>query len=876
MDNFYDMTRVSKNSLEKDKRFHAQAADFLKEYDASLKEEASNKEANELNGMMSSARFSYASSYARSRNRVNSLNEELNYINNASVVGMTEMVSEVIEKALLLDESEFAELNPNYKAEIREIVSGFLTEGKINENITNPETLKLMSYVSNKLPSVREGQDLTEAELSNFLAANAPDDINRSIRDLAGNVSVRVASLMEKEQKKADEIDKDVNRAKGKAVNAEKAEVDPVDEIADAIINGDTTEEEVNELVKQGAISQDQFDAIIGKVENHNPEDDAEAGADVAAQDPNADPNAVNPAMAQEDPNAQMPMDAEQAPQEAMPAEGQMPADAMSQDPNAVDPAMAQAAPTVAPGMPKKQVQMLPDGTMNINIYESDNTLTEANANQVRSNSVIGKKVRSYLQKYGVKMTYRINKHIEACERLFRGDPNDIKLLLVGMPYRTMIGAYGEPVVVNDYTSIIIFTDKDIQVYHKGILKGRSVKRYKLDNLHDVTVEEGMVWARLIITYKQSNNALESGIVIGRLHKDAVPALQNFFAHYSNAHFTKDFEKDHDELAGTNSNVVNSITESAKPAFIRETPRSGLFESLSVNEAMNTIKDGGEYNPDRCLANAIMYVTITEAMDELGLMNVTDKEYANIIQSANGNVLKESRKAEKVESLNETVICAQEAPRGNVSLSDNDFAERIRQRKLAKENQVLMEETLNEGERKNLRNFFLKVMPNFALNKILTKTKIKVSSMKGSDKYVKKIDELLQTKDRQAKISWIRSMAEYADDAKKADAEKQLSKVNTKETKQLREAAEAEDAELLNEANSASMKMANASALTGGGGLLAIATAAGTMAATGANPVTAVGAGVGATVVAVIITVFAALLVSGIAHKIAADNDGMD
>jgi hypothetical protein len=65
----------------------------------------------------------------------------------------------------------------------------------------------------------------------------------------------------------------------------------------------------------------------------------------MAGQDPNA-------AMAEEDPNA-APMDPNAA---AM----------AGQDPNM---AAAGAAP-VAPGMPRKQIQMLPDGTMNINIYE--------------------------------------------------------------------------------------------------------------------------------------------------------------------------------------------------------------------------------------------------------------------------------------------------------------------------------------------------------------------------------------------------------------------------------------------------------------------------------------------------------------------------
>jgi len=61
MENFYDMTRVSKNTVNTNKRIQQQSADFLKEYDKNLRESLQAKEDKKLNDAMASARFGYAS-----------------------------------------------------------------------------------------------------------------------------------------------------------------------------------------------------------------------------------------------------------------------------------------------------------------------------------------------------------------------------------------------------------------------------------------------------------------------------------------------------------------------------------------------------------------------------------------------------------------------------------------------------------------------------------------------------------------------------------------------------------------------------------------------------------------------------------------------
>lgn len=173
---------------------------------------------------------------------------------------------------------------------------------------------------------------------------------------------------------------------------------------------------------------------------------------------------------------------------------------------------------------------------------------------QVKSNSKIANLVKDYLRRYGVKFTYRINKHIEATERLFKGNPDDIKLAMVAMPINWITNSYGQLEKTLEGTRIILFLNDKICIYGQGIISGGKSRVYQLSEIHDVVVNEGLVWATITINYKQTNNAHESSITLGRVHKQAIPALQSFFAQYSNAKFKKTFSKVDDEEKGLTEN----------------------------------------------------------------------------------------------------------------------------------------------------------------------------------------------------------------------------------------------------------------------------------------------------------------------------------
>lgn len=521
--NFYDMTTVSKKTLERNKKIEKNINESLNSYYTKLRDNEAEKERKLNEAAMSGARFGYASKFARSKNKVNSLNEEIRYQNDSSIAGMTEMIAEVVESALLLDESEFVKYNPDYKDDIRDIISGFLKEGNINEEINDPRTLQLMEYVARTLPSTKEGVNLTEDELANHIASNKNRDVELAIKNLSGDVSSRVASLVEAEQDKVEKINKEVNKAKKPEKTKEKEDSADADEILKGLESGKISQDDVDEALSNGEISQDVYDNVM----------EALSGANQT--------------------EAEMPVDEDESEEDEMPQnddsmenEEEMPVDENGQ-PIKDDYGTEEHQTNIVPGQPKKQIQMLPDGTLNVNIYESH-----------------------------------------------------------------------------------------------------------------------------------------------------------------------------------------------RPTFVHETPRCGLIESLAVNEAANMLKEGMTYDSDTCLANAIMYVTITEAMDEMGLMNVGKNEYAKIISAAGGNnniiesgmrmkssetvidglkrndIVTDKNKnpingktklgdlpsniGKKVDNYNkkhstalsEGVICSQEAPRMNTS-STMDLAERIRAKKLAAQQYSLQE-----------------------------------------------------------------------------------------------------------------------------------------------------------------------------------------
>lgn len=498
MANIFDFNQVGKNTIDKNKKYERQAGEYLAQYNQQLKEEADAKAASKENSALSAARFAYASTYARSKNRINSLQESITYENTASITGMTEMVSEVVENALLLDEEEFAQLNPEYKEEIRDRVRGFLENAEINKNIKNRDTLALMEYVYKNLPDVKTGKYLTEDDISRLMKMQKPVEIEESIKNLSGDVSSRVAELVESEQKRI----KDTNK------KLEDAKVETNEEVAQEPVETPVEEDDTVVETPEGEI--------------------------------------------------------------------------------AVEPVV------------KKQIQMLPDGTININMLENEETLTEDHITK--------------------RLGFGFTKNQKYDDEMMIGKATgDIKSNL-GPLILSLIPYVGLPA--------------GIVATIRAIKNSEAINSSKMETLKKLVYED-----------KRCKNVLDE------IHKELLKNKPDGkkLRVYRNE-FQDEVRRVKREAAGEQlTEEFDAIINYKEPdrSFVRETPRTGLLETLAVNEAMNLLSEGKEYNSDLCLANALMYITITEAMDTLGLMNVDSNVYSNIISAAGGNVISEASSSAK-------------------------------------------------------------------------------------------------------------------------------------------------------------------------------------------------------------------------------------
>ena len=574
--NMFDMTKPNKAVLDKNVRLEKQADKYLTEMLSKQREEKEAKEKALNEAALSSARFGYAATIERSRNRVKSLQEELKYTNTASTVAMTEMISRVVENSLLLDEEEFAKLNPTYKKDIRETVRGLLESGAFHES-SNPDALTIVNYVASTLPNVQDGKYLTEDDISGMFAQKSPVEVEKAINDLSGNVSNRVAILVEKEQKKAKDVQKDFDDiAPEQAAPVEEA---PAEEVPQ--------EEVPAEEVPQGE----------GEVE----------------EDPNALP--------------------ETGEEQAVPAGKSI-----------------HIAPDGSTSM------SMPNGALAINNDGSiDIQLTESEFNQLfysDSTEDLNEDFRKKLEKkYGV----------DTIADEAAGKKGYVGPILLG-------------------------------VFGSGL--------------------GGIIWS--IFRYDRNEKLDDRAEMIKQKIK-ANPRAMEVVRKIANEINNPAKKPDKALLKQYKAELKTIMAENvmSENVLVRETPRSGLLESLAVNEAMTQISEGKPYNSDACIANAIMYMTITEAMGELGFMTVDEDLYSSIIANAGGcvneakgtKIIKNTAKKQtgavgkpcvapaNLSGTLQESMCTQWAPMMNRSKPD-DLAERIRQKRLLQEQQKLGQKTM--------------------------------------------------------------------------------------------------------------------------------------------------------------------------------------
>jgi hypothetical protein len=196
----FDFNQVGKKTVKNNQRLEQQGEEFLKDHYKKINEEKAAKESKLNEEVLSNARFSQSSIYSKNKQRAQAMKEQIEYHDRASKAGLTNILSTIVEKALLVDEEEYGKLNPNYKTEIKETVLSFLENADLKNSITDKRTLAIMEHISKSVPDVKTGVYLKEEEIVDLISRVTPAEINKSINSLVGDVKDRVTTIVSEEQ----------------------------------------------------------------------------------------------------------------------------------------------------------------------------------------------------------------------------------------------------------------------------------------------------------------------------------------------------------------------------------------------------------------------------------------------------------------------------------------------------------------------------------------------------------------------------------------------------------------------------------------------------------------------------------------------------
>jgi hypothetical protein len=239
-----NLNQVSKKTVDTNKRIESQRDEFIKSYDKSLRDSEAAKQAKIQEEVLNNARFSQGSIYARNKNRVKSMQETITYRDRAVKAVLTEYMVRLVENSLLLDTDEYAKLNPNYKAELKETVKSFVEKADLNTDINNKPVLDILEHISKSIPDIKTGIYMEAEDIVASVQKLTPGEVDEKLQELSGDVKERVANLVSKEQGEVNKIQSDIDAIVQVAEDA-KAEGSVQGEVPAEEVSVEPTEEEL-------------------------------------------------------------------------------------------------------------------------------------------------------------------------------------------------------------------------------------------------------------------------------------------------------------------------------------------------------------------------------------------------------------------------------------------------------------------------------------------------------------------------------------------------------------------------------------------------------------------------------------------------------
>ena len=203
------------NYIKNQVRIENQAALAIREELNRRKAEKEQTIVEENKKLMEGASYTVNASIHRNKQRVKTLVESLEYKDKMSKSAMCEMLTKAVKGALLLDESEYRGLNPNYENEIKSLVESFMENADLNMEIEVPETLQLIEHISRTLPETKTGILLNENQILESMNLGKMDDV---LKELSKNISKRVAKLVSDEKEEKASIVDDINQVQASTV----------------------------------------------------------------------------------------------------------------------------------------------------------------------------------------------------------------------------------------------------------------------------------------------------------------------------------------------------------------------------------------------------------------------------------------------------------------------------------------------------------------------------------------------------------------------------------------------------------------------------------------------------------------------------------
>lgn len=172
---------------------------------------------------------------------------------------LSNIMTEIIDEALLVEKSQYLALNPEYKNEIKTRVNTMLESNKINLNIDNNKTKAILEAITAEMPVNHHAYKLMEetdiCDVSNKIMSN--DAVSAAIKDLTTDVRERVADIVTRdniassdEQKFGDDLSQAVN-AVNNSLSAEAMPQTPAPETDLAGSNGEVVPEAEGQPTEQ-------------------------------------------------------------------------------------------------------------------------------------------------------------------------------------------------------------------------------------------------------------------------------------------------------------------------------------------------------------------------------------------------------------------------------------------------------------------------------------------------------------------------------------------------------------------------------------------------------------------------------------------------